>query len=794
MKNWMSGHQPQPDWKLWYRQPAAVWEEALPLGNGRLGAMVFGRPDTELIQMNEDTLWSGFPRDTVNYDSLRYLKAARELIFEGKYKEAETTINRRMLGRDVEAYQPMGDVLIRHDGLGEVTAYQRELLLNDGLNTVNYSSAGVNYSRQTYISTPDHAMVTTWTADQPASISTTIWLDSPHPYQTSVSEQGVITLQGRGPTHIETNYFRDHPQSVLYEEGLGVGFAMALSVQTSGGTMERQDGRIMITGADAVTMILVAVTDYEGYDRQPGSQIRSLPDECRLRLDTLRRQEESKIRERHYADHRELFNRVEFSLNSSEITTQPTDERLATYQNGAEDPSLEALYFHYGRYLLMGSSRPGTQAANLQGIWNNLVEPPWYSDFTTNINTQMNYWPAEVCNLSELHEPLIQLVEDLSHTGRRAANLLYQAKGWTAHHNVDIWRAAGPSGGDASWAFWPMGGIWLATHLWEHYQFTHDREFLIERAYPVLKGAAAFALDWLVEGPEGYLVTAPSTSPENKFLTAEGEVCSVSMASTMDISLITELFHQTIEAAIIAGTDHEFADELKSALERLSPLQVGRHGQLQEWFTDFDESEPGHRHVSHLFSLYPGSRINRRDTPELLEAARVSLERRIRHGGGHTGWSCAWLINLYARLLDAETAYRFVRTLLAKSTYPNLFDAHPPFQIDGNFGGTAGMAEMLLQSHLDELHLLPALPDAWNSGRVRGLRARGGCSVDMQWQEGRLVQAAVRVDRAGMIQIRTSDRMTAEGISSSQVDEVLGGYVLNLQLEAGQTAVLHAKA
>lgn len=777
--------------RLWYRQPATRWEEALPIGNGRLGGMVYGGASGEQIQLNEDTLWSGFPRDTIQYSSQRYLKQTRELIMSGQYSEAEQLLNREMLGRDVEAYQPMGHFKLQHDELDGIPydEFERELDLHSGIATTKYSYKGIRYVREVYASATDDLMICTITADRMGSVNVSVTLDSPHPYNVETSDNA-LTLFSRCPSHVESNYFRDHPESVIYEEDRGTAYAMRLAATATGKNAEVtvMDGRLHIQGADQVIFYLTAATAFEGYDVMPVKDGVLLDQECREVITKAMAHGMKALRERHVLDHGTLFSRVSIDLGASANEELPTDERLQAYQAGANDPGLEALYFQYGRYLLMGSSREGSQPANLQGIWNHQVEPPWHSDYTININTEMNYWPAEVCNLSECHEPLFGLLEDLSDTGRRTARILYGARGWTAHHNVDIWRTSTPTGGDASWAFWPMGGVWLTSHLWEHYLFTRDQQFLAERAYPIMKEAALFCLDWLVEGPDGYLVTAPSTSPENKFLTEEGEARSISMASTMDMTLIRELFDRCIEATKQLDVDQQLAKEWSEARSKLYPFKIGSEGQLQEWFKDFAESEPGHRHVSHLYGLYPGEQINRLDTPELVEAARVSLERRISQGGGHTGWSCAWLINLYARLLDSKLAHQFVRTLLARSTHPNLFDDHPPFQIDGNFGGTAGIAEMLLQSHLGELHLLPALPEYWASGSVKGLRARGAYTVAIAWADGRLSSAEIKADHAGSITIRSAYPLRVEGNDQAKAQLTpQGDYVVILTMTAGQT-------
>lgn len=745
------------DWKLWYEQPAAVWEEALPIGNGRIGGMVFGGTDTEQILLNEDTLWAGFPRDQINYEAQRYLAKARQLIFSGKYEEAEALIESTMQGRDVEPYLPLGGLSIirREESEIRLSEYRRELQLNDGIASIHYRDGEVEVYGEYFVSAPDQVLVIRYQALEGA-MNRDLTLDSLLQYRIEQAEDGVLLLIGQAPSHVAGNYHKDHPLDVLYEDGLGLPFEIRLQVETDG-SLSNSENVLQVRNATYFNVYLAGETGFAGYNKSPDYEACSA--RCVDRLQAAAALGFEVLRERHTEDHRALFDRVSFSL-SPEVESEedkPTDRRLTDYQVTKNDPHLEALYFHYGRYLLMGSSRPGTQPANLQGIWNPHVSPPWHSDYTININTQMNYWPTEVCNLSECHEPLFTMLEEMSVVGSRTARIHYGSRGWTAHHNVDLWRMTTPTGGSASWAFWPLGGAWLVRQVWESYLYNLDKQFLGEKAYPLLKGAALFCLDWLIDGPNGDLVTNPSTSPENKFLTANGEAISVSFGSTMDIAIIRDLFQNCLEAInVLEIEESTFRDELLAAIDRLPAYKIGRHGQLQEWYEDFEESEPGHRHVSHLYGVYPGNEINE-NTPELLAAVVASLDRRLANGGGHTGWSCAWLLNLFARLKDEKQAYGAVQTLLARSTYPNLLDAHPPFQIDGNFGGSAGMAELLLQSHLGEIELLPSLPAAWTDGQINGLKARGGYIVAIQWAGGKLKQAVIEAKNSGSCKIRYAE-------------------------------------
>lgn len=737
--------------KLWYNKPAGdVWENALPIGNGRLGAMVYGNVEKETIQLNEHTVWSGSPNRNDNPEAWDALPEIRKLIFEGRQKEAEQLANKVIISKKShgQMFQPVGSLHLTFTDHNQYTNYYRELDIERAVAKTTYTVGDVTYTREVLASLPDRVVVMRLTASKPKSISFTASFSTPQPKAViKTSAEKEITITGTTTDHegVEGN----------------VRFEGISRIKPEGGTLTVNDTAIGVNQANAVTIYISIATNFNNYNDISGDEHgRAL-----AQLNVAFSKSFDQISKAHIKAYQQYFNRVKLNLGVTDAAKLPTDERLKNFSS-ADDPQFVTLYFQYGRYLLISSSQPGGQPANLQGIWNNKMKPPWDSKYTININAEMNYWPAEKTNLSELHEPFLQMVKELSETGRETARVMYGAQGWMAHHNTDIWRTTGAVDG-AFWGAWVCGGAWLSQHLWEHYLYNGDKEFLAS-AYPALQGASAFFVDFLIEHPTyGWLVVNPDMSPENAPKAHQGS--SLDAGTTMTNQLVFDVFSSTIRAAEILKKDEAFIDTLKQMRSRLAPMHVGQHGQLQEWLEDIDDPEDDHRHISHLYGLYPSNQISPYTTPELYSAARTTLLQR---GDVSTGWSMGWKVNWWAKLLDGNHAYKLIQDQLTPvgsnagggGTYANLFDAHPPFQIDGNFGCTSGIAEMLVQSANGAIDLIPALPDNWPTGSITGLRARGGFEiVELHWNNSKVVKVVIKSTLGGNLRLRVSNEMKWNG-------------------------------
>ena len=796
----------QSENRIWYRQEAKLWTEALPLGNGRLGAMDFGGTENELLQLNESSLWSGGPvKHNVNPDSRFYLPLCRNALFKNDFDSAEYYA-KKMQGVFSENYLPLADLNIHQSftGQGNTSDYSRELNIQDAVSITRFIKNGVRFKREIFISAPAQLIIERITADKSKQLTLDISLKSQLHFIRGNAGKDVLMIRGKAPAHSDPNYLGNRKDAIVDEDVSrcnGMRFEVQVKALQKDGKLTMDTGGIHIQSATEVILFISAATSFNGFDKCPDKEGR---DEHQLTsgyLAGLKNKPYPELLKNHIADVHHFYNRVSLDIadiNEPRNISLPTDQRLENYSKGNSDHGLEVLYFNYGRYLLISSSRTPAAPANLQGIWNKEIRPPWSSNYTTNINVQMNYWPVEVCNLSELSQPLTNLIEHLYVTGKATAKEFYGAHGWVVHHNSDIWALSNPVGnlgmGDPKWANWAMGANWLSRHLWEHYLFTQDKIFLRDTAYPLMKEAVRFTFDWLVPDDSGHYVTAPSFSPENVYYYTDKKSTGITTASTMDMGIIRDLFSNTVEAAGILKTDTEFSDSIQERGKKLYPFQIGKQGNLQEWIKDYADVEPHHRHVSHLYGLYPANEISPVRDRVLSDAAIKTLELR---GDDGTGWSLAWKVNFWARLLDGNHAYRLYKKLLRLTredmtnykegggVYPNLFDAHPPFQIDGNFGGASGLTEMLLQSQQNEIYLLPALPDEWQTGKVSGLRARGGFGVEIHWDKHVFSKAIISSSNGNLCHVRSNDPFYIKG-TTMQAKALSTGYELEFPTVAGK--------
>lgn len=760
----------QSDLNLWFKKPAVEFEETFLLGNGKMGATIFGNTHEDKIFLNDITLWSGEPvKYERNQEAYKVIPIIREALAQKRYDIADK-LQKEVQGAYSQSYMPMGTLkLTMQDNVGEVKNYVRTLSLQNAISNINYEMNGIKYAREYFVSYPDQVLVIRFTTDKKGTLNFDLAFESLLRYSVQ-TQNNLLKVEGYAPYHVEPNYRGAIPDSVCFDPDRGTRFAALYTVSYTDGRVINGVDRIGVRSASEAVVVVSVATSFNGFDKDPAKEGVDYMHNAQQQLNRARVKNYNKLKKSHLNDYQALFNRFSLRLNDGVKKNLPTDERLRAYAQGETDPGLETLYTQFGRYLLIASSRTPNVPANLQGLWNPYIRPPWSSNYTTNINVEENYWIAEVGNLSELHQPFFGLIEAQSRTGAQMAKqFLGVEKGWAACHNSDIWALTNPVGdygeGNPQWANWYFGGVWEATHLWEHYQYTLDKDFLRNQAYPLMKGAVEFCLDWMLKDSNGDWITAPSTSPECCYRLPNGYVGATVYGATCDLAMMRELFNQTIEATKVLGIDASFRTELEERVRRFRPYQVGRNGSLLEWYHDFEYVEPTHRHTSHLFGLYPGTHITPVSTPKYADACKRTLEIRQDEA---TGWAMGWRINMWARLKEGNHAYKLLRRLLTYvpagkaaytdqsfgGTYPNLMDACPPFQIDGNFGAAAGVLEMLLQSHEGYIEILPALPDVWQSGEVKGIKARGNITVGIVWENMKAKKVTLLSPNATTVKIK----------------------------------------